>query len=95
MEKQILEKQSPEMESHGAGGAGMNEKLRPCEVSGEKAYFHRWVDKSEILAPSMMIGGHNGGVISATLALVEFEDGRIEECYPHRIVFKDRVGVQK
>lgn len=95
MEKQKLEEQSPEVESHGAGGAGMNEKLRPCEVSGEKGYFHRWVDKSEILAPSMMIDGHNGGRISATLALVEFEDGRVEECYPHRIVFKDRVGVQK
>ena len=43
----------------------------------------------------MMAGEHNGGVISATLALVEFEDGRVEECYPHWIVFKDRVGVQK
>ena len=72
----------------------MNEKLRPCEVSGEKAYFHRWVDKSEIVRPSMMAGGHNGGIISATLALVEFEDGRVEECYPHRIVFKDRVEVR-
>ena len=73
----------------------MNEKLRPCEVGGEKAYFHRWVDKSEIVHPSMMMGGYNGGVIHAVLALVEFEDGRVEECYPHRIVFKDRVEVQK
>lgn len=95
MEKQELEEQSPEVESHGAGGAGMNEKLRHCEVSGEKGYFHRWVDKSEIVRPSMMVGGHNGGRISATLALVEFEDGRVEECYPHRIVFKDRLEVQE
>lgn len=69
----------------------MNEKLRPCEVKGEKAYFHRWVDKSEIITPSMMIGGHDGGVVRATLAIIELEDGRVEECYPHEVVFKDKV----
>ncbi len=57
--------------------------------------FEPGVDKSEIVCPSMMVGGHDGGIISATLALVEFEDGRVEECYPHRIVFKDRLEVQE
>lgn len=73
------------------GGTGMSDKLRPCEVNGKKGYFHRWVDKADVLAPSVMVGGHSGGRISATFALVEFEDGHIEECYPHEIVFKDMV----
>lgn len=68
----------------------MNERLRPCEVKDKKAYFHRWVDKSEIITPSMMVGGHEGGVLRATFAIIEFEDGRVEECYPHEVVFKDR-----
>lgn len=68
----------------------MNGKLRSCEVNGKKAYFHRWVEKREIVSPSMMIGGHGGGVISTVLAIIEFEDGHIEECYPHGIVFKDQ-----
>lgn len=36
-----------------------------------------------------MQGWHNGGTVQATLAIVEFEDGTIEEVYPYRIKFLD------
>lgn len=55
----------------------------------KKALFHRWEDKSEVVQPSNMIGGHNGGTISGVLAIVEFEDGRISEVSPGDITFID------
>lgn len=63
--------------------------LRSCIVVDKKAYFHRWIDKSKIIDPSPMIGGHNGGVIKFTVGLVEYEDGSVHECYPHEIKFTD------
>lgn len=64
-------------------------ELRPCIVNGKKALFHRWTDRSEIVAPSYMVGGHGGGVVKDTFALVEFEDGVIKECSCVGIKFCD------
>lgn len=66
-------------------------ELRPCIVKDRKALFHRWSDKSEIVAPSPMVGGHNGGVIRITVGIIEYEDGVITECYPYEIRFVDTV----
>lgn len=60
---------------------------RPCFVDGRRARFHRWCDRSEIVAPSCMTGGHNGGEQRCVLGLVEYEDGTCAEVYPSRIVF--------
>lgn len=65
-------------------------EFRPCYVKGVKALFHRWIHKSEIVPPSVYVGGHNGGVVSGTLAIVEYEDGRIGEARPTDIRFIDR-----
>ena len=62
-------------------------ELRPCIVSGKKGLFHRWVDRSEIVAPSYMVGGHGGGVVKSTFAIVEFEDGSVKEYYPCELNF--------
>lgn len=51
---------------------------RPCFVNGKKALFHRWSDESYIVAPSYMKGGHGGGTIRETVAVVEYEDGRVD-----------------
>jgi hypothetical protein len=64
-------------------------ELRPCLVSGQKALFHRWVDISNVIEPSPMIGGHGGGVIKSTLGLIEYEDGATGLVHPTTIVFKD------
>lgn len=67
----------------------VQKELRPCMVKKRKALFHRWSDKSEIVSPSPMIGGHSGGVIRLTVGIVEYEDGVVTECYPYEIRFLD------
>lgn len=80
-------------------------EMRPCYITtykreperrvrlvkdGEvKALFHCWVHKSEIVPPSAMMGGHNGGVISGVVGLVETEGGRLREVSPSDIRFVD------
>ena len=68
-------------------------EYRPCIVDGRKALFHCWEEKSEL-----HIGGKAvrtidvdvpSGYLKATLAIVEFEDGSISECSPHKVQFCD------
>lgn len=66
------------------------DNLRPCFVNGRKAFFHQWVEESEIVSPSFMIGGHQGGVVRSTLGLIEYEDGTVAKYYPEKIRFLDR-----
>ena len=76
----------------------MAEKLRPCFVTvtptkkGKKqekvkGLFHCWMHMSNVVGASPFIGGHPGGVISYTVGLVEFEDGRMGEVLPDNITF--------
>lgn len=64
-------------------------KLRPCIYEDEEMLFHCWFQVSEIVAPSIMNGGHNGGVISGILGLVEDRKGYIRRVYPEKIQFLD------
>lgn len=82
-------------------------ELRPCYVTvykndtekrgrlkkdGEvKALFHCWEQTSEVVAPSPMFGGHNGGIISGILGIVEREDGVVGRVKPEDIRFADNV----
>lgn len=63
--------------------------LRPCYADGKKALFHKFVEHSRIVEPSPMIGGHNGGVIKYTLAIVEYDNGKVEYVEPCKICFAD------
>lgn len=65
-------------------------EFRPCLANGKKAFFHRWIECSDVVPPSPMVGGAPGGVIKSTFAIVEFEDGTINRCYPEEIKFLDR-----
>lgn len=57
-------------------------EYRPCVVDGRKALFHCWEEKSDdVDVPS----GH----LKAMLAIVEFEDGSVSECSPHKVHFCD------
>jgi hypothetical protein len=59
-------------------------------VKDRKALFHKWSDISKIVEPSLMVGGHNGGVFKNTVGIIEYEDGVVTECYPYEIKFVDR-----
>jgi len=65
--------------------------LRPCLVGKEqkKALFHAWSQNSKVIEPSIMKGGHGGGVVAGAVALVEMEDGQIKEVMPWEIRFLD------
>lgn len=67
----------------------ITKELRPCLVDGKRALWHEWTTRREIVPPSIMTGGHGGGQISATFALVEYEDGTVAEVYPSRVRFLD------
>ncbi len=54
-----------------------------------KALFHCWNFRSELYSASPMVGGHPGGQVSDTFALVEYEDGTIHEVEPTQIRFVD------
>lgn len=64
-------------------------ELRPCLIKGKRALFHRWNEVTQVLPPSNMVGGHCGGGVSQTFAIVELEDGTVKECYPYEIKFLD------
>lgn len=60
-------------------------ELRPCLIRhGDKlmrAVFHMW--------ETVAVGGHPEGQISTVLAIVEYEDGIVDEVEPRRIRFID------
>ena len=73
-------------------GIQIETRLRPCYVSiekgkKEKALFHCWSFKSTVVEPSIMVGGHPGGVIAYSTGIVELEDGRVIEVMPTSIAF--------
>lgn len=70
-----------------------NSEYRPCIVKGRKALFHRWEEKAEL-----HIGGRAvrtidvdvpSGYLKSTLAIIEYEDGNVTECYPYEVRFCD------
>lgn len=66
--------------------------LRPCMVDDKKALFHQWSHKAQVVGPSLAIGGHGGGQLEQTVAIVEYEDGTVAEVYPYRVRFLDTQG---
>ncbi len=64
-------------------------RYRLCTVDGKEALFHKWTEEREIVAPSLMRGGHQGGTIATTLGMVEYLDGRVARVTPERIQFLD------
>lgn len=65
---------------------------RTCKVKGEDGafLFHCWSQVSEIAPPSVMVGGHSGGVIADTFGIVEDGDGRVHRVRPEKIQFTDK-----
>lgn len=65
-------------------------KLRLCEVEGRYGYFHTFEQYSEIVLPSLLKGGHSGGVVANVFAIVEFPEG-VKRVEPTSIKFIDGV----
>lgn len=72
---------------------GESSAMRPCKVrdnEGEhRALFHCWSKEGKIVEPSMMRGGHQGGVVNYTVGIVELEDGKVCLYFPQHIRFLD------
>lgn len=66
------------------------DELRPCLINEKiKALFHGWYTVSDIVGPSLMVGGHNGGIIVDVIGIVEYENGTIHPVLPEQIKFVD------
>lgn len=66
-------------------------EYRPCIVSEQRALFHRWENKTQIVPPSPKAGGHGGGVLHFVMGIVENESGEVEEVMPYEIRFVDNI----
>ena len=72
---------------------------RPCMVDtyereeGKKierrAFFHLFATSAYPIEPSLLKGGHPGGQVSKPVAIVEYEDGTVEDVLPSRVRFLD------
>lgn len=64
-------------------------KYRPCTVGKDNrpAIFHRWIEKTSVVpAPKP---NFRGGICYDTWALVEYQDGSLDEVLPCTIRFLD------
>lgn len=72
---------------------GESSAMRPCMVRDkdkeQKAMFHCWSHRSDVVDASPMIGGHPGGVVAYTVGIVELENGAVCSYYPNHIRFLD------
>lgn len=64
--------------------------LRPCIVNNKKALFHTFEQYSQIISPSLLAGGNNGGTIAEVFAIVEYEDGTVSRVHVSALKFTDR-----
>lgn len=60
-------------------------ELRPCIVKDRKALFHKWSQSNRVV----MTGEVITHVIKNTIAIIEYENGAVTECYPYEIKFTD------
>ena len=67
-------------------------ELRKCVavINGEKreGFFHGWSHYANVLEPSCLRGGHAGGQVSETYAIIEGYDGVVFRCVPEKVVFQ-------
>lgn len=69
---------------------GQPKDCRQCLVKGKRAFFHRWVDVSDVIPAGLtVLNDHPGGVVRDTYALVEYEGGFVEKVPVNRVQFLD------
>lgn len=65
--------------------------MRTCRINGKNYMFHCWEHYSEIIEPSVLKGGHSGGVIGCTFGIVEDENGKVFRVPAYEIQFTDNI----
>lgn len=66
----------------------MRDYRRFCLVNNKPAIFHYWGTDSQVVPPSALKGGHNGGIIASTYGIIEdMETGAVMKISPTSIVF--------
>lgn len=63
--------------------------MRTCKHDGKNYLFHCWEHYSQIIEPSPLRGGHVGGVVGCTFALLEDENGNVRRFPAYEIQFTD------
>lgn len=63
-------------------GGGSHAAMRNCTYTDQqgtkhKALLHGFFQRSTVVEPSPMVGGHPGGVVAYPVAVIELEDGKI------------------
>ena len=57
--------------------------------NGKKIKLHGIFQFANVVEPSIMMDGHNGGQVSYPIAVIEHENGDIEHVHPHQIKRSD------
>lgn len=52
---------------------------------GKKIKLHGIFQFANVIEPSSLIGGHNGGKVSYPIAVIEYDNGDIEHVNPDNI----------
>jgi hypothetical protein len=67
----------------------INNENRKCIFKKTVCTFHGFFQRSMIVEPSLMLGGHDGGVFAYPVAIIETEKGEVLEVGAMKIQFKD------
>lgn len=64
-------------------------EYRPCIVKNRKALFHTWEDINRTIASryNSLTEELTPIVEQYTVAIIEYEDGVVTECYPYEVKF--------
>lgn len=66
-----------------------NNGNRKCIFKKTVCTFHGFFQRSMIIEPSMMLGGHDGGVMAYPVAIIETEKGEVIEAQAISIQFME------
>ncbi|MDD3029857.1 MAG: hypothetical protein PHS57_06230 [Alphaproteobacteria bacterium] len=61
--------------------------MRKCEANGKPALFHRWADVAYTVGDGIAIGSAPGGQVMYPVAIVEYEDGAVDQVNPVHVRF--------
>lgn len=62
---------------------------RKCIYKKTVCTFHGFFQRSMVIEPSIMVGGHSGGVIAYPVAIIETEEGDVLEVTATSIQLKE------
>ena len=51
----------------------------------QKVKLHGIFQRSYIIEPSLLVGGHGGGQMATPIAVIEYENGDITNVQPHEL----------